>query len=56
MESARPKRVYFVSKQLLDVLLWDAREQLKIIMAGLKVRARVCVCVSIDLPSCVCTV
>lgn len=37
MDSARPKRLYFVTRPLLDLLLLDTREELKIIATGLKV-------------------
>ncbi len=33
----RPKRLYFVSESVLDLLIMDKKEQLKIIATGLKV-------------------
>jgi hypothetical protein len=35
---SRPKRLYLISRQVLDLLLSDEQEQLKIISAGVKVR------------------
>ena len=38
LEVARPKRLYFVTTQIFDVIIRDNRELLKIAATGLKVR------------------
>lgn len=40
LEAARPKRLYFVAQPLMDVMVADAQESLKIISVGLKVFER----------------
>lgn len=37
LEVARPKRLYFISTAVLNLLLQDEREQLKVTATGLKV-------------------
>ena len=40
LEVARPKRLYFVTTEIFDVIIRDERELLKIAATGLKVRFR----------------
>ena len=40
LDVARPKRLYFVSSPIYDLMIKDEREQLKIAATGLKVRGR----------------
>lgn len=40
LEAALPKRLYFVSREVLELMLADVKEQLKIVSTGLKVGGR----------------